>query len=123
MCGGGAERWLDRVKEEEGVGTVLMYIRWINNSFRRSTTNACDVRIHKEEFADDIALLASTREAAGIAVRVYMEVDKSFGLTLSFEKTKFMVVGYGVDEGDMLPLDLPGGSIDWLVSSPILGPS
>ena len=52
-----------------------------------------------------------------------MEVDKSFCLTLSFEKTKLMVVGYGADEGDMLPLDLPGGSIDWLVSSPILGPS
>ena len=52
------------------------------------------MRIHKGEFADDVALLASTREAPGIAVRVYMEVDKSFGLTLSFEKTKFMVVGY-----------------------------
>ena len=89
--------------------------------FRRSTTNACDVRIHKEEFADDVALLASTREAAGIAVRVYMEVDKSFGLTLSFEKTKFMVVGYGVDEGDMLPLDLPSGSIDWVSEFPYLG--
>ena len=79
------------------------------------------MRIHKEEFADDVALLASTREAAGIAVRVYMEVDKSFGLTLSFEKTKFMVVGYGVDEGDTLPLDLPGGSIDWVSESPYLG--
>ena len=81
----------------------------------------CDVRIHKEEFADDFALLASTREAAGIAVRVYMEVDNSFGLTLSFEKTKFMVVGYGVDEGDTLPLDLPGGSIDWVSEFPYLG--
>ena len=30
VCGG--ERWLDMVKEEEGVGTVLMYIRWISNS-------------------------------------------------------------------------------------------
>ena len=89
--------------------------------FRRSTRNACDVRIHKEEFADDVVLLASTREAAGIAVRVYMEVDKSFGLTLSFEKTKFMVVGYGVDEGDTLPLDLPGGSIDWVSEFPYLG--
>ena len=89
--------------------------------FRRSPSNVCDVRIHKEEFADDVVLLASTREAAGIAVRVYMEVDKSFGLTLSFEKTKFMVVGYGVDEGDMLPLDLPGGSIDWVSEFPYLG--
>ena len=50
------------------------------------------MRIHKEEFADDIALLASTREAAGIAVRVHMEVDKSFGLTLSFEKIKLDMV-------------------------------
>ena len=33
-----------------------------------------------------------------------------------------MVVGYGVDEGDMLPLDLPGGILTGLVSS-ILGPS
>ena len=89
--------------------------------FRRSTWNACDVRIHKEEFVDDVVLLASTREAAGIAVRVYMEVDKSFGLTLSFEKTKFMVVGYGVDEGYMLPLDLPGGSIDWVSEFPYHG--
>ena len=77
------------------------------------------MRIHKEEFADDVALLASTREAAGIAVRVYKEVDKSFGLTLSFEKIKFMVVGYGVDEGDTL--NLPGGSIDWVSEFPYLG--
>ena len=119
MCGGGAERWLDSVKEEEGVGTVLMYIRWISNS-SEDLPGMRDVRIHKEEFADDVALLASTREAAGIAVRVYMEVDKSFGLTSSFEKTKFMVVGYGVDEGDMLPLDLPGGSFDWVSEFPYL---
>ena len=88
--------------------------------YRRSTRNACDVRIHKEEFADDVALLASTKEAAGIAVRVYMEVEKSFGLTLSFEKIKFMVVGYGVDEGDMLPLDLVRPEHFVLYDSPFL---
>ena len=123
MCvwgGGGAERWLDSVKEEEGVGTVLMYKRWISNS-SEDLPGMCDVRIHKGEFADDVALLDSTREAAGIAVRMYMEVEKSFGLTLSFEKTKFMVVGYGVDEGDMLLLDFPGGSIDWVSEFPYLG--
>ena len=32
-----------------------------------------------------------------------------------------MVVGYGVDEGDTLPLDLPGGSIDWVSEFPYLG--
>ena len=34
-----AERWLDRVKEEEGVGTVLMY-KMDQQLFRRSTRNA-----------------------------------------------------------------------------------
>ena len=43
--------------------------------FRRSTSNACDVRIHKEEFADDVVLLASTREAAGIACCQILWVD------------------------------------------------
>ena len=81
------------------------------------------MRIHKEEFADDVALLASTSEAAGIAVRVYMEVDKSFGLTLSFEKTKFMVVGYGVDEGICYHLTSLVAVLTGLVSSAILGPS
>ena len=32
-----------------------------------------------------------------------------------------MVVGYGVDEVDTLPLDLPGGSIDWVSEFPYLG--
>ena len=32
-----------------------------------------------------------------------------------------MVVGYGVHEGDMIPLDLPGGSIDWVNEFPYLG--
>ena len=117
MCvGGGAERWLDRVKKEEGVGTVLMYIRWISNSSE-------DLPGMRVMFADDAALLASTREAAGIAVRVYMEVDKSFGLTLSFEKTKFMVVGYCVDEGIRYHLTSLVAVLTGLVSSPILGPS
>ena len=29
--------------------------------------------------------------------------------------------GYGVDEGDMLPLDLPGDSIDWVSEYPYFG--
>ena len=53
-----------------------------------------------------------------------MEVAKSFGLTLSFEKIKFMVVGYSVDEGDMLLyLTSLVAVLTGLVSSPILGPS
>ena len=50
-----------------------------------------------------------------------MEVAKSFGLTLSFEKTKVMVVGYGVDEGDMLyHLTSLVAVLTGLVSSPDL---
>ena len=53
MCvgGGGAERWLDRVKKEEGVGTVLMYVRWISNSSEDLPgMRVMHVRIHKGEF-------------------------------------------------------------------------
>ena len=124
MCGGGgAERWLDRVKEEEGVGSVLMYIRWISNS-SEDLPAVCDVRIHKEEFADDVVLLASTREAAGIAVRVYMEVDKSFGLTLSIvRRSGSWWLDMVLMKGICYHLTSLVAVLTGLVSSPILGTS
>ena len=74
VCGGGGLRGVSQ--RRRGCRNSFHVYKMDQQLFRRSTRNACDVRIHKEEFADDVALLASTREAAGIAVRVYMEVDK-----------------------------------------------
>lgn len=46
----------------------------------------------------------STRQAAEAAIRIYMDVTQGFGLTVSLQKTKFMVVGHGVAEDEKLPL-------------------
>ena len=85
-----AERWLEKVQNEEDVGTRVLY-RLDQQLFRKNARNACEVVANKGEFADDVVLLASTRQAAEVAIRTYMEVTQSFGLTVSIQKTKFMV--------------------------------
>ena len=40
--------------------------------FRRSTRDASEVTVDKEEFADDMVLVASTRKAAEAVGRVYV---------------------------------------------------
>ena len=89
--------------------------------FCRYTRNACETIMHKGEFADDVVLMASTREAAEAATRAYIEVTKAFGLTVSLQKTKFMVVGRGVLEEEKLPLALDDGCVEWVSEFPYLG--
>ena len=45
------------------------------------------------QFADDAALLATTRTGDVRALREYMQVAEDFGLTVSIPKTKIMAVG------------------------------
>jgi len=73
--------------------------------------------LQKGEFADDVVLLGLSRDAACAAVRVYVEVASSLGLTVSFVKTKFMVVGYVVSDD---PPAVGDDIIQWLSSFPIL---
>ena len=40
-----------------------------------------------------------------------MDVTRAFGLTVSLQKTKIMVVGHGVMEEEMLPLTLDDSCI------------
>ena len=70
------ERWLSTVMEIEGVGSLLITsmidtlgmqsVRWITDRL----------------FADDGALLASTRSCAEHALISYQQVSKDFGLTV-----------------------------------------
>ena len=62
-----AERWLDGVQDEVGVGTRVLY-KQDQQLFHRSTRNASEMLVSKVEFADDVVLLASTREAAEAAI-------------------------------------------------------
>ena len=52
------------------------------------------------QFADDAALLATTREGAERAMEEYLRVAEDFGLSVSIPKTKLIVTGRQVTEAD-----------------------
>ena len=54
-----AERWLERIRGVDGVGTQIL-CKFDQQLFRRSTKNACKKLLEKGEFADNVVLLAST---------------------------------------------------------------
>ena len=68
-----AERWLDRVQNEEGVGTLMLY-KLDQHVFHRSSRNACEMIMR--EFADDVVLMASTRQAAEAVFKTYVNVTQ-----------------------------------------------
>ena len=100
-----AERWLDKVSETDDAGTHVLY-KLDQRLFRRYTRNASEVNILKGQFADDVALLATTREAADQAIKTYGDVATSFGMTVSLQKTKFLVASVDVLEEDKLPITI-----------------
>ena len=62
-----AECWLCMMHNVEGVGTLLY--KPDQRLFRWYTKNACEDTLHKCEFADDVALLATTHAAAETAIQ------------------------------------------------------
>ena len=105
------ERWLSQVGHVEGVGTTVLY-KLDQQLFRRSTTGAGKVDVNECQFADDVALLATSCAGAEGTIGAYHSAAASFGLTVSYSKTKFLVAGHGVTEEDLLPIMTPGGSIE-----------
>ena len=57
------EEWLEKVKNVEEAGTHILY-GLDKQLFRRSTKGACMECFRECQFADDAALLTTTREAA-----------------------------------------------------------
>ena len=72
-------------------------------------------------FADDGALVSSSRSSAESAIRSYQEVSSRFGLTVSSTKTKHMVTGRLAEESDREPIEVDGGMIDGVKEFPYLG--
>ena len=103
-----AERWLERVKDVEGVGTCIYY-KLDQQLFRKSTRGAEQVCLTECQFADDVALLATTRAGAEVAGREYMSTAQALGLNMSIVKTKFMVAGCNVTEADQQPICVASG--------------
>ena len=55
-------------------------------------------------FADDAALICSSREDMVVAARIFDEVSAGVGLSLSVPKTKLLVAGVGLSPVDVAPL-------------------
>ena len=68
--------------------------------------------MYKCEFADDVALLATTRAAAETAIQAYYSEAEKFGQTVNVSKMKFLVVGHEVQDSKMLLMTVDGGSIE-----------
>ena len=61
----------------DGAGTRVLY-KLDKQLFRRSTRGAREMVFFKGEFADDVALLATTRGAAQVSINTYSEVCSLF---------------------------------------------
>ena len=105
------ERWKDRVAGKSGVGVNLNY-KHDRKLFRRYTRNANQINLTELQFADDAALLASTREGAEEVARTYMEVASDLGLTVSVPKTKLMVTGRRATLEDKILIPVGASQID-----------
>ena len=115
-----AERWTERVKDVEEVGTEILY-KLDQHLFRRSTRKASKACLLKGEFADDVVLMARSRDAAAAALRAYVDVARDFGMTVSVPKTKFTVVGCAVTEEEKAPIAADNDLIEWVSEFPFLG--
>ena len=70
-----------------------MRYKYDHKLFRWYTRNAVERKLTGCFFADDDALLASTRSGTERAVREYQAVCTEFGLTLSIPTTMHLVTG------------------------------
>ena len=99
------------VKGVEGIGTQILY-KLDQQLYRRNTTGACQGRLTECQFADDIALLASTRKTAEETCRIHQSTATDFGPTMSVQKTKLMVTGYNVSEDEKMAIDIDLGRVE-----------
>ena len=79
------------------------------------------VQLNECLFADDTALICTSRSNMFIAAKAFEEVTKEFGLTLSILKTKLFVAGADLTIDDVSPLELGGGSVETVKEFKYLG--
>jgi hypothetical protein len=98
-----------------------MNYKYDQKLFWRYTRNAEERILRECQFADDAALMATTRPGAERAVSEYQTTCSSFGLRVSIEKTKHMVTGREALEEDKEPIAVFGGEVESVDEFPYLG--
>ena len=79
---------------------------------RTAKSRWSEMRVTESQFADDVALYATSRDSFESVAAEFVKVASEWGLTVSTEKTKGMVVGEGLNESDVRPVQVEGGSVD-----------
>ena len=80
-----------------------------------------EMRVTESQFADDVALYATSRDSFESVALEFMKVASEWGLTVSTEKTKGMVVCEGLNESDVRPVQVEGCSVDVVQDFTYLG--
>ena len=78
---------------------------------RTAKTRLQEVRVTESQFADDVALYATTREVMEQAAGEFVKTAAEWGLTVSLEKTKLLVMGKDLVPEDSQPVQLEEGEI------------
>ena len=110
---------VERVADIAGLGVNVMY-KHDQKLFRRYTRNADKTRFTELQFADDAALLATTRTGDEEGLHKCIEVAADFGLMVSTPKTKLMVTGRKVTTGDRAPIPVGDNQIECVTKFPYL---
>ena len=114
------ECWQTKIEDVGGLGVNLRYNMTTSSSggtpgmLLRGNFTGCF-------FADDGALLASTRSDVERAVREYQIVCTEIGLTVSIPKTMQLVTGREIVGSDQSPIKVSGGEINCVDEFQYLG--
>ena len=113
------ERWSTRV-QDPSVGVMINY-KYDKKLFRRNTSNSTEMLLTDCQYADDAALLSTTRLGAMRVVTEHMKTSQDFGLSLSIPKTKVMAAGREVCSKDCSPIHTEHGDIKYVRDFTYLG--
>ena len=111
--------WRERCHE---AGVVVQYKhgrRLVGD--RTAKSHLSRVRISESQFAADAAVYTTSQDIFVIATAMFIDVASKWGLTVSIEKTKGMVIGSHLTPSDTLPVQLKEGAIEIVPDFTYLG--
>ena len=102
-----------------GVSVLYKHVRKLVGD-RTAKSRLSEMRVTESQFAD-VALYATSRDSFESVAAEFVKVASEWGLTVSTEKTKGIVVGEGLNESDVRPVQVEGGSVDVVQDFTYLG--
>ena len=88
---------------------------------RTAKSRLQEVRVRESQFADDVAIYATSRAAFEKATVQFVDMAAEWGLKVSLEKTKGIVVGKSSDPSEASPVRVANGTIEVVQDFSYLG--